>query len=218
MLPTPEQFRVDDSLAWHSVRAFAAGQIHDFDIKWVAPLRWKHAGGERQLSLLIVRPVAYRLCKRAHLRYRNPAYLICTDPHLPAQQILQAYLWRWEIEVNFRDEKTLLGFGKPQVRPGPALRTSAAFFVFLYALLLLALHTQHLAHTPLPSPRWSRRSSKRSQPRITTSQAISLFRADLWAAALGLQNKNGFAAPIRSAAKPLSIQNSLQSAVLYATG
>jgi hypothetical protein len=30
-------------------------------------------------------------------------------------------LWRWEVEVNFRDEKTLLGFGQSQVRSDPAV-------------------------------------------------------------------------------------------------
>ena len=155
-LPTPEQYRHDQSIPWTTVTAFAAGRVHDFDIKFVTPLRWKHAGGERQLSLLIVRPIAYRLRKGAHLSYRNPAYLICSDPALAPQQILQAYLWRWEIELNFRDEKTLLGFGQPQVRSDPAVRTTATFFVFVYALLLLALENCHLAHSPLPRPRWQR--------------------------------------------------------------
>ncbi len=95
--PTPEQWRRDESIPWTTVQAFAAGNFHDFDIKFITPLRWKHAGGERQLSLLIVRPIAYRLRKGAHLSYRNPAYLICSDPALAPQQILQAYLWRWEI-------------------------------------------------------------------------------------------------------------------------
>jgi hypothetical protein len=36
-----------------------------------------------------------------------------------------------EIELNFRDEKTLLGFGQPQVRSDPAVRTTATFFVFV---------------------------------------------------------------------------------------
>jgi hypothetical protein len=79
------------------VQAFAAGNVLDFDIKFITPLRWKHAGGERQLSLLIVRPIAYRLRKGAHLSYRKPAYLISSDPTLAPQQILQAYLWRWDI-------------------------------------------------------------------------------------------------------------------------
>jgi len=217
-LPTPEEFRQDQWILWQRVQAFACGQTYDFDVKFIVPVRWKHAGGDRLLSLLIIRPVPYRPRKYAPRDYRKPAYLICTDPKLSPQQILQAYIWRWEVEVNFRDEKTLLGLGQPQVRTDPAIRSTAAFFVFLYALLLLALHVRHLAHTPLPPPHWNRRPPRSSRPRLTTSQAIALFRADLWAAALGLQNKSGFAVPIRSATKPLLIQNSLQSAVLYATG
>jgi hypothetical protein len=216
--PTPEQWRRDESIPWTTVQAFAAGNVHDFDIKFIQPLRWKHAGGERQLSLLIVRPIAYRLRKGAHLSYRNPAYLICSDPALAPQQILQAYLWRWEIELNFRDEKTLLGFGQPQVRSDPAVRTTATFFVFVYALLLLALENCHLAHSPLPRPRWQRLRPRRPHSPITTPQAISLLRADLWTSALGLQNKNGFAARDQRATKPFLIQNNLQSAVLYASG
>ena len=46
----------------------------------------------------------------------EPAYLICTNPDLPLQALHQAYLWRWDIEVNFRDEKTILGVGQAQVR------------------------------------------------------------------------------------------------------
>ena len=140
------------------------------------------------------------------------------DRTLPPQQILQAYLWRWEIELNFRDEKTLLGFGQPQVRSDPAVRTTATFFVFVYALLLLALENGHLTHRPLPLPRCQRLRPQRPHPRITTPQAISLPGADLWATALGLQNKNSFVALDPRVTKPLPFQNSLQSAVLYASG
>lgn len=217
-LPTPEQYRQLDSLPWQPVRAFAAGQYFDFDIKTVGPLRWKHAGGNRQLLLLIVRPISHRLRLSHHRDYRQPAYLICTDPHLPPERILQAYLWRWEIEVNFRDEKTLLGLGKPQVRTEPAVRTTAAFFVFAYALLLLALHQCHLLHHPLPPPRWHRRKPQRPISRITTQQALSLFRASLWSSALGLTNKSGFVMIDPYATSPPQIELALKSAVLYASG
>jgi hypothetical protein len=98
------------------------------------------------------------------------------------------------------------------------VRTTATFFVFVYALLLLALENCHLAHSPLPRPRWQRLRPRRPHSRITTPQAISLLRADLWTSALGLQNKNGFAARDQRATKPFLIQNNLQSAVLYASG
>ncbi len=217
-LPTPEQYRQDDSLPWQAVRACAAGNTYDFEIKTVAPVRWKHAGGERQLLLLIVRPIAYRPNQAANLQYHNPAYLICSDPTLDPQQILQAYLWRWEIEVNFRDEKTLLGFGQPQVRTETAVRTTSALFVFVYALLLLALQRCSLAHSPLPPPCWQRRKPKRPLQRISTPQAISALRSCLWSAALGLTNKNGFAVVRPTPAKPQQFPLALKSAVLYATG
>jgi hypothetical protein len=54
--------------------------------------------------------------------------------------------------------------------------------------------------------------------RITTQQAIALFQAELWASALGLTNKNGFVAAFTPATKPLKTLNSLQSALLYASG
>jgi hypothetical protein len=161
-LPTPEQYRQNQSLGWKQVRAFAAGRTHTFHLKVVSPVRWKHAGGDRQLQLIIVRAVPYRLRKWGPRSYRRPAYLICTDPTLSPQQILQAYLWRWEIAVNFRDQKTLLGLGQPQVRTEPAVRTTASFAVFIYALLLLALHRCRLAHSPLPPPRWQRPNPKRA--------------------------------------------------------
>src|SRR5437763_12976608 len=36
---------------------------------------------------------------------------ICTDPALDPREIIEAYFQRWDIEVNFCDEKTLLGVG-----------------------------------------------------------------------------------------------------------
>jgi hypothetical protein len=217
-LPTPEQYRQDPSIPWLTIRACAAGNSYDFEVKLITPLRWKAAGGNRDLLLLIIRPVAYRLKQGADLNYRKPAYLICTDLSLSPAQILQAYLWRWEIEVNFRDEKTLLGFGQPQVRTEAAVRTTASFFVFAYALLLLALSRCHSAHLPLPPPAWQRRKPKRPLERISTAQAVSILRANLWAAALGLTNKNGFAVARPAKPKPKEIQFTLNSAILAATG
>jgi hypothetical protein len=137
-LRTPEQYRQDEALPWQTVRACAAGNTYDFQVKVVTPVRWKAAGVGRDLLLLLVRPLSYRPRQGARRLYHRPLYLICTDPGLSPAQILQAYLWRWEIELNFRDQKTLLGFGQPQVRTEAAVRTTAAFYVFCYALLLLA--------------------------------------------------------------------------------
>ena len=44
LLPTPEQFRRDESIPWQRIQAFASGHTYDFDVKLISPLRWKHAG------------------------------------------------------------------------------------------------------------------------------------------------------------------------------
>ena len=72
------------------------------------------------------------LSKNSPILYRQPAYLICTNPHASLEHVLQAYLWRWDIEVNFRDEKTLLGPGTGtgptrKLRPNPPPLAVAAY-------------------------------------------------------------------------------------------
>jgi hypothetical protein len=64
------------------------------------------------MQLLIIKPLGYRLTLGGRLLYRQPAYLLCTDPQMALQEFLQLFLWRWDIEVNFRNEKTLLGVGQ----------------------------------------------------------------------------------------------------------
>lgn len=217
-LPTPEKLRQDDSIAWQQVAACAAGKQYQFDVKLIAPVRWKAAGASRNLSLLIVRPIAYRLRRRAKLDYHAPVYLLCTDESLSAQQILQAYLWRWEIEVNFRDEKTLLGVGQAQVRHPEAVRSTASFGVFTYSLLLLALARTQQLHRPLPPPLWIRPRPNRPLQRISTSQAVSLFRSALWSdpALPPVPDKNDFLHSPLSQLKAILSNNPLASSAFYA--
>ncbi len=110
-LPTPQKILTDESIAFREVRAYAAGKQHTFRVKVLEAVRWRAAGGKRTLQLIVIAPLGYRLRKRGKLLYRKPAYLICTDASLPVEPVLQAFLWRWEEEVNFRDEKTVLGVG-----------------------------------------------------------------------------------------------------------
>ncbi|HUU96204.1 MAG TPA: hypothetical protein VM487_10725, partial [Phycisphaerae bacterium] len=183
-LPTPEQIRQNDSVPWQTVRAYAAGRTHDFRIKTVGPLRWPAAGGTRDLRLIVIAPLGYRLTRAGKLLYRRPAYLICTDATLPLNQVLQAYLWRWDIEVNLRDEKTVLGVGQAQVRHVHAVQNVPATAVAAYALLLLAAAQAYgPAGQPdtLPLPAWRRR-----QPpaRATTMRLINQLRRELWGQAI----------------------------------
>lgn len=182
-LPTPEQVRTDDTIPWQNVRAFAAGRTHAFRVKTLGPLRWRATGGAAQ-RLIVIAPLGYRLSQHGKLLYRQPAYLLCNDPEAPLAQVLQAYLWRWDIEVNFRDQKTLLGVGQAQVRHPQAVRNVPAVAVAAYSLLLLAAVK---AYGPsglcdaLPPPAWRRR--ERPQ-RAATMKLIHYLRRELWGHAI----------------------------------
>lgn len=194
-----------------TVEAFAAGKVHTFKIKTIAPVRWRGTG-ERDLRLVVVRPLAYRPRIGARLLYRNPSYLLCTDPQLPLDRLLQSYLWRWEVELNFRDEKTILGVGEAQVRTPATVRTVPAFIVAAYAFLLLAGTEDKQISSVLPLPKW-----RVTDPpvRKTTGQLINLFRSQLWGKAMGV-NLEHFDEAARLGAKSILFEKSLPSAVCYA--
>lgn len=215
-VPTPEQYRQDEAIPWQQTKAFLGGQVIDIEYKAIGPLRWR-ASGQLNLLLVIIRPLAYRPAQKRHLLYRDPIYLVCSDPGMPLTQLVQAYLWRWEVEVGFRDQKTLLGSGEAQVRTAEAVGRVPALIAVAYAFLHLAIartaKEQDLA-SRLPRPRWH---PLRTEQRITTQQAINLFRAELWGQALGLRNKTDFVNQLALRAKFAKLPNEPTSAILYAT-
>ena len=92
----------------------------------------------------------------------NP-FLVCSDPELPLQRLLQAFVWRWEIKVNFRDGKTVLGVGEAQVRAPAAVQAVTSFVVAAYAFLLLA--AAQSGRFALPPPKWRQERPRSATPR-----------------------------------------------------
>jgi hypothetical protein len=216
LAPTPEQVRTNDEIPWAKVTAFAAGKTHEFKIKTISGLRWRTAGKTSPLRLLVIAPLAYRLSKSTPLLYRNPAYLIATDDTVSVQDILQAYLWRWGIEVNFRDEKTLLGVGQAQVRNENSVTSVPQMMVSGYASLLLAGVMASQKHDLVPwRPKWYQ---KNQTSRLTTADYVRLLRCDLWGRALNQSNFSDFANSNQWQSKPEKFNFPLQSAVLCASG
>jgi hypothetical protein len=182
--PTPEQLLKDSTHPWQTVEAFAAGQRYQFRLKTLAPVYSQMDKAAHPLRLVVIEPVPYRRTQSSKLERREPAFLICTDLNLPLWQVVQFYLWRWDIEVNFRDEKTILGVGQAQVRSEASNQNAPALAVAAYSLLLLAaIKTYGAEGKPetFKRPRWYKR--KPSQ-RATTSELITQLRYELWAAAL----------------------------------
>lgn len=182
-LPTPEQVRQDPEIPWIKVDARAGGKTRQFEVKTLGPIRWR-AAGQMDLRLVVIRPVGYRLRKGARRLYTRPAYLICTDPDLSLEEILQEYVWRWDIEVNHRDEKTILGVGQAQVRNENSVQNIPATAVAAFAMLHLAAikaYGQGGKPAAIPEAKW-RKPSKKKRP--STQDLINELRRELWAKAI----------------------------------
>ncbi|MBW1953930.1 MAG: transposase [Deltaproteobacteria bacterium] len=215
-LPTPEELRQDHSLPYQPIIAWATGKHHTFMVKSIPIVKWRTAGEHRSLRLIIIAPLAYRLTKKSRLLYRKPAYLICTDPEMPPSKILQSYLWRWDIEVNLRDEKHILGAGQAQVRHQHSVEKVPALIIAAYAMLLLAARqafgTSETISQALPKPKW--RENKKPQ-RASTQDLINHLRAELWGKSMGVKNFSRFKDINRVNPNPQKWKPQLTSAVLY---
>ncbi len=215
-LPTPEQIRQDPDIPWVSVCARTSGKWRQFEVKTIGPIRWRVAG-EMDLRLVVIRPVGYRLRKGARKLYTQPAYLICTDPDLPLEDLLQQYVWRWDIEVNHRDEKTILGVGQAQVRNENSVQHIPSTAVAAYAMLHLAAikaYGQGGKPTAIPEAKW-RKPSKKQRP--STQDLINELRRELWAKAIRPEILTDFMSKARDNTKLINYKPDICSSLFAAT-
>lgn len=216
LAPTPEQLRTDDAVPWTTLDICISGAPHQVRVKHLSNIVWRTAGLQHTLQLVVIAPLSYRLRANSKLLYRRPAFLICTDADLDLRSMVQGYVQRWDIEVNFREEKTLLGVGQAQVRNSESVEAVPAFQVASYALLLLAtLQALRASNQPdlLPAPKWAEAKPKR----FSTQRAIHQLRGEVWSRALGLSNFSRFATYSAPSLKPEKFLSHLSSAVLYAS-
>lgn len=163
-LPKPNDIRAGEAYPWLQAKVFGAGRLHDLRYKVVPRVLWRSGARAKPLRLMIIAPLHYRRTGKSRLLYRDPAYLLTSDLTTPVQTLIQAYFDRWEIEVNHRDEKSLLGVGQAQVWALKAAPRVPQFQVAIYAMLLMA---SLMAHGPkrtrhyLPLPKWRKREDRR---------------------------------------------------------
>ncbi|MGH8627087.1 MAG: transposase [Gammaproteobacteria bacterium] len=161
---TPEQVRQQPERPWIKTRVYLGGKRRFVKYKEVNNVLWKRGGGQRRLRLLVIAPVPYKLSRHSRTNYRQPAYFLTTDLITAAKRLVQPCFDRWQIEVNHRDEKDLLGVGQAQVRSQQSVPRHPALAVASYSLLLLAaLRSSGPARTAdyLAQPKWRRNDSKR---------------------------------------------------------
>lgn len=215
-LPAPEQVRQDESIPWQEVEATVGGKRHTLRVKTLAPVRWR-AAGEMDLRLVVIAPVPYLKRPGGKRLYRQPGYLICTDPELPLDTLVQEYIWRWDIEVNHRDEKTLLGVGQAQVRNANSVGSVPAAAVAAYAMLhVAAMKAYGWSGKPnaIPEAKWRNPKKKK---RASTQDLINELRRELWSESINPKHLTDFMNRNPSATKSVKSETDLCSAILAST-
>lgn len=161
---TPEDVRQDKNIKWVETVAFHSGNWRDIKYKEIKEVYWKTGTKKTPVRLIVIAPTPYRLTKSGKLYYRDPAYLLTTDLTTDALVLIQKYLDRWQIEVNFREEKNDLGLGQAQVWSNESVNKQPAFIVASYAALLLAsieLYQDKRGECFINLPKWRRKASLR---------------------------------------------------------
>ena len=178
-LPTPEELRKDRSVAWKNLTVCDGPKTTKVRYKHIAQAKWPVAGEKAVLQIVVIAPLRYRKRKNGPWRYTKPAFLVCTDAAMPVEDLIQAYFWRWGIEVNFKEEKQLFGAGQAQVRCASSVAAAPAVCISTYAALLLAgIRTYGFDSRPssLDPPKWYRR---KKHSRVTSSDLIRQLHHEL---------------------------------------
>lgn len=134
---TPEDIRKHSNQPWQKVSVTQRGIEHFLQVREMGNVLWQGGARRRPLRLIVIEKAEFRLSAK-RTSTREPAYLLTTDLEAPLQVLLQAYVDRWEIEVNHRDEKQQIGVGEAQVWSKDSVPRNPAFAVASYSLLLLA--------------------------------------------------------------------------------
>lgn len=183
-LPTPEEIRRDEATyPWQTARIFGAGKYHLVRYKTLGPVLWPKGTGRQPLRLIIIAPLGYRKSKKSRLLYRNPAYLLVPMVDIAVEHLIQFYFLHWDIEVNHRDEKTLLGLYDAQVRSDNSVVRNPQFTAAVYSLLFLASLRAYGARRTkdyLPEPKWRQKIDRRP----STLDIIGQFRREVLIAQL----------------------------------
>jgi len=184
-LPSPEAIRKDEAISYQTTTCFFGGKFRDMRFKEINKVLWPRGGKRRLLRLIIVAPIPYHAPGKKRRYYREPAYLLSTDIESPTQEILQAYLDRWQIEPLHRDLKDGLGVGQAQVWSQQSVSRFHSAQVAAYSMLTLAaIRTYGPERTsdfpPLPSWRNNKRRKASQHDLVTMLRNDLVGKYDDW--------------------------------------
>jgi hypothetical protein len=103
----------------------------------------------------------------------KPGALFCSDASVSAQQIVEWFILRWNIEVTFEEVRAFLGFGTQRHWSDRAIERTSPCLLGLFSLITLMAHRLHGAQLPKQQASWYAKSD------ATFSDALAAVRLDL---------------------------------------
>ncbi len=178
-LPTPQQIKDDPSIPIQEGTFHYGGSDRQIRFKEGGKVLWKNGTKGRLMRLLIVMPIPYSVPGQRKNRYNLAAYLLTTDHATSAQDLIQAYLNRWQIEVLHRELKTVAGVGQVQASSEGSNDKVHGAQAAAFAMLNLAgqeVYGGEYDHWSMPlRPKWRNKDTMR----ISSLTLLTMFRNDL---------------------------------------
>jgi len=132
---------------------------------------WYHAGEPPV-------PLRWVLIRDPQGRF-DPQALLCTDLDLSAQQIVEGFVLRWQLEVTFHEVRTHLGVETQRQWSDLAiLRTTPALFGLFSLVTLFAHDLLRGAPLPVRQAAWYPKSAP------TFAETLAFVRQHLWSATI----------------------------------
>jgi hypothetical protein len=130
---------------------------------------WYHSGK-------VPVPIRWVLVRDPRGRFETRA-LLSTDPSLSAQQILELFTRRWQVEVTFEEARAHLGLETQRQWNSKAIQRTTPVLLGLFSVVtLMAHHLQKQApHSLRP-----RGAAWYSKSRVSFSDALACVRDHLW--------------------------------------
>ncbi len=136
---TPEEVRQSKEYTYQNMKVHYGGNWRDIKYKELSEVYWKYGTKRTPLRLIVIAPTRYKKTKgQKRWYYRDPAYLLTTDLETNVEILIQKYFDRWQIEVNFQEEKRDMGLGQAQVWSEKSIPKVPAFLVATYSAMILS--------------------------------------------------------------------------------
>jgi hypothetical protein len=106
-----------------------------------------------------------------------PQALLCTDPAVSAQQIVEWFVLRWQLEVTFHEARAHLGVETQRQWSDLAIQRTTPALLGLFSLVTLLAHELLPGqHVPVRQAAWYTKTLP------TFVDTLALVRRELWAA------------------------------------